>query len=114
MAVIDCELRGNLFEILGEIENTVLNASISASLEGSAETLIDGVYTYVRVFERYSYIGKNRVSLNVTLTGNLRDRLHLVAVTSGGSEALFFKINTIGENNFLKTIEPIVAKYRVN
>lgn len=56
----------------------------------------------VRVFERYSYMGGNRVSMNVTLVGNDRD-LFFSAITSGGSSAVFFKLNTLGERAFWKS-----------
>ena len=65
----------------------------------------------VRVFERYSAMGGNRVSMNVTLVGNDRD-LFLSAITSGGSQAVFFKLNTLGEESFLEKLVPIVENYK--
>ena len=60
----------------------------------------------VRVFKRYSYAGGNRVSLNITLFQNDKDPVQLSAITAGGSQAVFFKINTWGEEAFLdKLIE---------
>lgn len=60
----------------------------------------------VRVFERFSYTGGNRVSLNVTLFQNGEEPVHLSAITAGGSQAVFFKLNTFGEEAFLdKLIE---------
>jgi len=56
-------------------------------------------------------LGGNRVSLNVTLAGN-GDRLFLTAITSGGSQAVLFKINTFGEENFLKCIIDIVNAFQ--
>ena len=61
----------------------------------------------VRVFERYSVIGGNRVSLNVTLFQN-GDEIHLSAISSGGSQALFWKINTLGENAFLDKLRELL------
>mgnify|MGYP000323321732 CR=1 FL=1 len=60
----------------------------------------------VRIFERYSYTGGNRVSLNITLFQNGEEPVHLSAITAGGSQAVFFKLNTFGEEAFLdKLIE---------
>ena len=57
----------------------------------------------MRVYERYSWLGSNRVSLALTLAG--RDgEYFLSAITSGGSQAVFFKVNTFGENAFLSAI----------
>ena len=61
----------------------------------------------MRVFERYSYFGNNRVSLSVTLFEN-GEEVYLSAVTSGGSQAMFFKINTMGEEAFLDKLRELV------
>ena len=62
----------------------------------------------MRVFERYSYAGGNRVSMNVTVFQNGTGPIHISAITSGGSQAMFFKINTWGEESFLATIEDLI------
>ncbi len=51
-------------------------------------------------FERYSMIGESRVSLTITLAGT-DDKLWLSALSTGGSQAILFKINTWGEGAFL-------------
>lgn len=46
------------------------------------------------------------MSLNITLFQNDKDPVQLSAITAGGSQAVFFKINTWGEEAFLdKLIE---------
>ena len=80
---------------------------MSASYEDGSDWANDTVRCAVRVFERYSYMGGNRVSMNVTLVGNGRD-LFLSAITSGGSQAVFFKLNTLGEESFLEKLVEIV------
>ena len=60
----------------------------------------------VRVYERYSAMGGNRVSMAVTLVGNGQN-LFLSAITSGGSQAMLFKINTWGEESFLSTLADV-------
>ena len=62
----------------------------------------------MRVFERYSYMGGNRVSLNVTLFQVGDGPVELSAITSGGSQAMFFKINTLGEEAFLDKLREIL------
>jgi len=64
----------------------------------------------VRVYERYSMFGGNRVSLNITLLGNDQN-LFLSAITSGGSQAVLFKINTVGEETFLDQVRSAVERY---
>lgn len=64
----------------------------------------------VLVFERYSYLGKNRVSLNVTILGH-SDEIEVMAITAGGSQAVLFKVNTWGEENYLSYFEFVVNQY---
>jgi hypothetical protein len=56
------------------------------------------------------WIGKNRVSLSLTLVGR-GNNLFVSGITSGGSQAVFFKINTFGENAFLQKLEQIVEHF---
>ena len=107
MAKLEKTLTGDFNSILHKIENGIINVSISASLEDSSDFYIGDTRCSVRVFERYSYTGENRVSLNVTLFGN-RDTIHLSAIASGGSQALFFKLNTFGEEAFLDKLREIL------
>ena len=62
----------------------------------------------VRVFERYSYVGDNRVSLNVTLFQNGSGPIQLSAIAAGGSQAMLFKINTWGEEAFLDKLKELL------
>ena len=107
MAKLERTLQGNFDAILQKIEDGVLDASVSASLEESCDWHGENSRCSVRVFERYSYFGGNRVSMNVTLyqTGGV---IKICAVTSGGSQAMFFKVNTWGEDAFLETLEAIL------
>ena len=107
MAKLERTLRGNFNEVIRKIENGIVNGSVSATLEDSSDFSIGNTRCSVRVFERYSYMGGNRVSLSVTLFGN-DDTIHLSAITSGGSQAMFFKINTFGEEAFLDKLREIL------
>ena len=111
VAKFEKHLTGNFDEFLQRISDSVLNGSMSASYEDGSDWTSGEVRCAVRVFERYSYMGGNRVSMNVTLVGNDRD-LFLSAITSGGSQAVFFKLNTLGEESFLEKLVPIVENYK--
>ena len=110
MAKLECELTGNFHAILRDVEDAVLNGSSTATCEDAAEFQTGNAYCAVRVYERYSALGGNRVSLNLTLL-EADGRIWLCAVTSGGSQAMFFKLNTFGEESFLSTIEDTVRRY---
>ena len=103
MAKYEKHLTGNFDEFLQKISDSILNGSMSASYEDGSNWMSGEVRCAVRVFERYSAMGGNRVSMNVTLVGK-GEELFLTAITSGGSQAVFWKINTMGEEAFLQTL----------
>lgn len=100
MAIYTRYIDGNFNETLEKIHNGILDSSLSASCEDGSDWEKGDVKCAVRVYERYSTFGGNRVSLNVTLVGT-DGELFLTGITSGGSQAVFFKINTLGEDAFL-------------
>lgn len=108
MAKLVRTIEGDFDQVLRKIEDGILNGSVSASLEDSSDFRSGAVRCSVRVFERYSYAGGNRVSLNVMMLQNGEEPIWLCAVTSGGSQALFFKINTWGEEAFLDKLRELL------
>ena len=108
MAKMEKTLSGDFDEILNRIETGIMRGSVSASLEDSSDFTSGATRCAVRVFERYSALGSNRVSLNVTLFQGADGIIHLSAITSGGSQAMFFKINTFGEEAFLEKLAKIL------
>lgn len=107
MAKYEKRLRGSFRDVLEAIHNGVMGGSASASYEDGSDYIGNGVQCAVRVYERYSMAGSSRVSLNVTLMGN-GEELFLSAITSGGSQAVFWKVNTWGEETFLETLIQVV------
>ena len=93
---------------MNRVTEGILNGSLSASLEDSWDTRSGTGRCAVRVFERYSWTGENRVSMNVTFFQENGGPVQLCAITSGGSQALFFKMNTFGEEAFLDTLREIL------
>jgi len=108
MAKLEQSLSGNFGEILSRIEDGILGGSVSATLEESSDFYSGDARCSVRVFERYSYAGGNRVSLSVTLFQNGSEPVKISAITSGGSQAVFFKFNTWGEETFLDKLRELL------
>ena len=104
MARLERVMYGDFDDLLQVIEDGIVNGSLSATLEDKSDFVSGNARCSVRVFERYSYMGENRVSMNVTLFKNEGDEIQLSAITSGGSQAMFFKINTWGEEAFLEKL----------
>ena len=91
MAQYSDHLSGKFDDLLHYIEENVVNGSMSASLEGGGDDSMDGV--------------------RCTIFGRDGD-LHLTAVTAGGSQAMFFKINTWGEEAFLDKFQKQIDVYK--
>jgi len=111
MAKYESRIQGDFNTFLRIMEDGILKGSASASFEGGSDYEYNGVRCAVRVYERYSMIGSNRVSLNITLIGSGND-LFVSAITSGGSQAVFFKLNTLGEGSFLQRAIDIIEDYK--
>ena len=107
MAKSEWTLSGDFDALLQKIETGILQGSMSASLEAASDFREGGARCSVRVFERYSAIGSNRVSMSVTLFQN-GDEIQLSAITAGGSQAMFFKLKTMGEEAFLDKLRELL------
>ena len=107
MAKYEREFCGDFDAALAKIHDAVMNGSYSASYEDGSDYGNGDFRCAVRVYERYSAMGGNRVSLSVTLAGS-GEALFLSAITSGGSQAVFFKINTLGEDAFLDCLVELI------
>lgn len=108
MAKLEKTVRGDLREIMLKIEQGILHGSLSASMEDGSDFVSGASRVSVRVFERYSWIGSNRVSLSVTAFEAGDGMVHISAITSGGSQAVFFKLNTFGEEAFLDKLRELL------
>jgi len=108
MAKLERELNSDFNYLLNRIEQGIMNGSSTASLEDSSDFIDANARCSVRVFERYSVLGGNRVSLNVTLFQSGNGPVKISAITSGGSQAMVFKINTFGESAFLDCLREIL------
>lgn len=112
MAKYEAELRGNFHEILEAVNDAVMSNSVSASLEDKSDFCTQNMICAVRVYERYSYSGGNRVSMNVTLLF-AEGRIFITIITAGGSQSMFLKINTFGEKTFLDTVITTIERYKI-
>ena len=110
MATTTRTVTGSLPEVVTFIEHSVMAQSSSASMEAAVdlETREGGVC--VRGYERYSWTGSNRVGMTVT---SVQDGpyVHIAGVSLGGSQAMFFKVNTLGEENFLGTLDAAIDQW---
>jgi len=111
MAKYETQLRGNFDELLSALNHGIMKGSISASYENGSDYVNGNIRCAVRVYERHSMAKGSRVSMSITLVG-AGDELFVSVITAGGSSAMFFKINTIGEHTFLSQATDIIEGYR--
>ena len=107
MAKYEKVVYGDFDSILEKLNDAVMSGSTSASYEDGSDFSQGDFRCAVRIYERYSWTGGNRVSMSMTLAGS-GGEYFLSAITSGGSQGMFFKMNTMGEEAFLETIAEVV------
>ncbi len=109
MAKLERTMAEDFQGLLRRIEQGILSGSVSASQEDGSDFRAGDVRCSVRVFERFSWAGNNRVSMTVTLfQGGAGQPVQVSAITSGGSQAVFTKMNRWGENTFLRKLEELL------
>ena len=101
----------NFDKLLRKLEQEIPDSSWSADLEAGSDFKEGDARCSVRVFERYSMIGGNRLSLTLTLFQNGDSPIRLSAITAGGSQAVFFKVNTLGEESFLNDVKDLLEEF---
>lgn len=111
MAKYNKTFQTNVNDLAMYIEKQVLQGSMSASLEEKQICQMHDLVCYVYAFERYSYTGSNRVSMNVTILGDEKEA-KVLASASGGSQGVIFKINIWGEESFLDTLRAALEDYQ--
>ena len=111
MAIFEKTIRDKNFDsLLHALECAIPNSSWSANLEAGSDFKEGSARCSVRVFERYSMVGGNRLSLTLTLFQNGDSPIRLSAITAGGSQAVFFKVNTLGEETFLDDVKGLLEE----
>lgn len=111
MAKYTYQTHGDFNNLCNYLKDEILRTSMSASLEDEEYVYVNNVNIATLVFERFSYTGGNRLSLNITITEYQND-IQVIAISSGGSKGTFFKFNTIGEESFLSKLIEALDNYK--
>jgi hypothetical protein len=110
MAHYQQQLTGDVDKLVAYLDDAIPHGSITAKYEDGADHRIGDARMVVRVYERFSAFGGNRVSLCISIL-SVGDQLALSAMSSGGSQAMFFKVNTFGEEAFLRRAVEAIESY---
>ncbi len=92
MAKIERSINEDFDQLLSNIENGILNSSISATLEEASDFQSGTARCSVRIFERYSYAGGNRVSLNITLFQTVKILFNFLQLLQEEARLCFLKL----------------------
>lgn len=109
MSKYEYRFHGNFDTALDWLHQGILSGSVTASFEDGSDYSAGGVRCAVRVYERYSLAGGNRLSLTLTLLGQ-GEELFLSAIAAGGSQGMFLKLNTFGEESFLEKVRELAER----
>ncbi|MFL6108967.1 MAG: DUF6054 family protein [Marmoricola sp.] len=110
MSHYECDLTGNVETLVAHLDSTIIAGSVSANVEDGADRRIGDARMVVRVYERYSAMGGNRVSLSIAVLA-VGTQLAVTAITSGGSQAVFWKVNTFGEEAFMDKAKQALGSF---
>ena len=111
MAIFEKTIRNQTVDtLLRRLEPAIPDSSGAGELEAGSDFKDGSARCSVRVFERYSVVGGNRLSLTLTLFQNGDEPIRLSAIAAGGSQAVFFKVNTLGEDAFLEDVKQLLEE----
>ena len=111
MAKYTTTAAGSRDEIAAFIKTYSHAMGATVSLEDEIFGSADSVKYWVGTFERYAYMGKGRSSLTAVLLEH-GGSVDVIATASGGSGAMFFKVNTWSEQSFLDEFIALIGRYK--
>ena len=110
MAHYEQQVAGDPDAFVAYLDGAITGSSITATREDGSDHRIGGSRMLVRVYERYSASGGNRVSLCVSVLA-AEGKMTVSVVTAGGSRAMLLKLNTFGEEAFLQRAVDAIRGY---
>ena len=110
MATTTRTVTGTLSEVVAFIDRSVMDQSASASKEAAVDLETQGGGVSMRGYERYSWTGSNRVGMTVTCVQD-GPYVRVAGISLGGSQAALFKVNTLGEDSFLRTLDAAIDQW---
>ena len=111
MAKYVTTVKGSIAQLRKYIDRNKSQLGFTISTEDETEGTVEGINYYVAGYERYAYIGGNRVSLNVTMM-EFSEGVRVIAISLGGSQGAFVKINHWSEDNFLNAFVSVIEDYK--
>lgn len=111
MAHHEQRMSGDVDALILHLDQEIVGGSVTAKHEVRVNHQVGDARMVVSVYERYSAMGSNRVSLNISVLA-VGEEMSVSIVTAGGSEAMFWKLNTFGEDAFLQKGVAALASFK--
>ena len=112
MAVYEKKMHGDFDYIVSQIENAVLNCSVSINIIERSNFISGDTRVAVRVFDKYFFKNGGRASLNVTVIG-VGENVFVSAVGSGDSSKLFAKFTNGAKKQLLGAVKETLEENEI-
>ena len=112
MAKLEQKLIGDFDQIIKLIEDGIKCGIPSAALASWSDFSDGDSRCAVRVFDKYSYVDESKLSFSVTLFQKANGPIHLSAITAGGNQVEWLKINRSGEKELLDKLKEITFNFQ--
>lgn len=110
------QIPGDIDEFTSYFEKAILERKLFSTVKHQFRTKVNDVCCSVQVFEGYTFLGGNWLTMNVTAI-EYGGQLKVAVMTSGGSNALFFKNSSLGvdaEIKMLKEAKEIISDWPIS
>lgn len=110
MAKVERFVKGDLDELREYVISGLSRLYVTFGVEDEFLGESNGHRYWLMAGEKYSAIGGNRMSINVTVIEE-DDNNHVMATSTGASQGVFIKINTWSESELLKDFANILENW---
>ncbi len=110
MAGLTMHGSGNASQIAELLAEEIQNSAMSCELIHSTSRLVNGVWMYVMVFEKYYFRSSNRASLTVALSV-YNDELVVDIIGAGGGQGALFRFSWGTEEDFVASAQHILQRH---
>lgn len=112
MAKYEEKLTGDFDRLLAFLDEEILARSMTAELNEESDCTMGSVRCALRVYERFTFMASNRLSLTLLLMGE-GENLFLSAITAGGSSTMWkISQSTWGEDSFMEDFVAILDSWK--
>ena len=92
------------------LNNGILNSAVSIKLVDSSMCLLDNVFVWLFVYDKYYMRNSSRAALSVQIVGN-GEFASVTAISAGGGNGSLFSFSWGAEDDFVGVVENLLNGY---